>query len=278
MRNRDLYVSVKQMLKLAHIESPGFEANVIFEEVLGKMWMLNVNLTKKQAMAIYSMAKRRVIREPLQYIIGNWFFCGLNFFVGPGVLVPRPETETLVEVALKIIETKERPVVFDLCSGSGCIGISVAMARPDAIVYLVEKSKEAFEYLKKNCEVYKLENANSLNQDIFDLLPDVEIDLIVANPPYVKTAEIGNLQKEVLFEPRIALDGGVHGLDFYPKIAKHFKGYLKPRGTLALEVGFGQMEAVLNILGEADFKTAIEKDLNGIERVAIGQLDDLWRN
>jgi release factor glutamine methyltransferase len=271
-----LYVAAKRMLELAKVEFPDFEARVLLEEVLGKTWRFDVRTpTSEQEATVFSMAKRRETHEPLQYIIGSWDFFGFKFFVGPGVLIPRQETETLTEIALKFIETKKKPIVFDLCSGTGCIGISIAKIRADATVYLVEKSADAFEYLKRNVELHSLNNVKSLNQDIFDFLPDVSADLIVANPPYVETCQIKELSPEILFEPEMAFNGGESGFEFYFKIAKHFKNKLNYQGRMAFEVGgFGSMEVVLKILAENGFATDFKKDIDGIDRVAIGWLDD----
>ncbi|GHV29523.1 release factor glutamine methyltransferase [Clostridia bacterium] len=266
-----LYAESKKVLKQAGINSFEFETGVIFEEVLGKEWWLSdAEPSKEKTARIRLMLERRTKREPLQYIIGSWSFFGLRFLVGEGVLIPRPETESLVEEALKELSFVKSPIVFDLCSGTGCIGISVAKSRPDSKVYLIEKSAEAFGYLKKNAELHALDNLIPINEGIFEFLPDVKADLIVANPPYVKTAEIEDLQKEVLFEPRVALDGGIDGLDFYKGIVEGFKGCFKLGGRFIFEVGFGQMDDVLRWLKESGFATKRVKDLNGIDRVAIG--------
>jgi release factor glutamine methyltransferase len=244
---------------------------VIFEEVLGKEWWLSdAGPSEEQTAKIRQMLKRRTKHEPLQYIIGSWSFFGLNFFVGEGVLIPRPETERLVEEALKELTSVKFPVVFDLCSGTGCIGISIAKNRLDSKVYLVEKSAAAFWYLKKNVELHSLDNLIPINEGIFEFLPETKADLMVANPPYIKTADIKNLQEEVLFEPQMALDGGVDGLDFYKGIIKILRKFLVLGGRFLFEVGFGQMDAVLKLLGESGFAARRVKDLNGIDRVLIG--------
>lgn len=265
------YTESKRVLKQAGIDSFEFETGVIFEEVLGKgWWASDAGPSEEQMAKIRQMLGRRAKHEPLQYIIGSWSFFGLDFFVGEGVLIPRPETESLVEEALKELTSAAFPVVFDLCSGTGCIGISIAKNREDSKVYLVEKSAAAFGYLKRNIELHALNNLVPINEGIFEFSPETKADLIVANPPYIKTAEIKGLQKEVLLEPWMALDGGADGLDFYKWIIKSFGRFLAPGGRFIFEVGFGQMDAVSKLLKEPGFATRRVKDLNGIDRVAIG--------
>ncbi|MCC8073556.1 MAG: peptide chain release factor N(5)-glutamine methyltransferase [Clostridiales bacterium] len=152
--------------------------------------------------------------EPLQYVIGKWDFYESEFFVGKGVLIPRPETEELVSLAVEKVKSLSKCVVYDLCAGSGCIGISIAKACPNSTVYLVEKSKDAMEYLLKNCNGVK--NAVPVLDDIKNISDDLPLaDVIISNPPYIPREQTKNLQKEVMYEPVMALDGGDDGLDFY---------------------------------------------------------------
>lgn len=206
--------------------------------------------------------------EPLQYVIGKWDFYESEFFVGEGVLIPRPETEELTDLAVKIAQKIENPVVIDLCSGSGCIGISIAKKIKTSTVYLVEKSEKAFYYLLKNAK--DVPNVNSLNKDIF-ALPQIEkADIIVSNPPYINSGDIDLLQKEVQREPRMALDGGQDGLDFYRFIAENYKDYLKPDGVLLFEIGETQADAVADILKSNSYSDIeIKKDIYGNARMAV---------
>lgn len=206
--------------------------------------------------------------EPLQYVIGKWDFYESEFFVGEGVLIPRPETEELTDLAVKIAQKIENPVVIDLCSGSGCIGISIAKKIKTSTVYLVEKSEKAFYYLLKNAK--DVPNVNSLNKDIF-ALPQIEkADIIVSNPPYINSGDIDSLQKEVQREPRMALDGGQDGLDFYRFIAENYKDYLKPDGVLLFEIGETQADAVADILKSNSYSDIeIKKDIYGNARMAV---------
>jgi len=212
----------------------------------------------------YALIKRRAAGEPLQYILGAWEFYGLPFAVGPGVLIPRPETELLVDFALEFLRDKENPVVLDLCAGSGCVGLSVAHHCPNAQVHLVELSDEAMPYLLQNAQPYK--NATVHHADIFHCsLFIVHCLLILSNPPYVKTGDIEALSEEVRREPAMALDGGGDGLRFYRALAERWLPLLRPGGRMAVECGEGQAAAVAEMFtGHA---TGTMRDLRGVERV-----------
>lgn len=184
--------------------------------------------------------------EPLQYVIGRWDFYESEFYVGKGVLIPRPETEELVERAVNHIKGLDECVVYDLCAGSGCIGISIAKACSNATVYMIEKSADAMFYLLQNAE--GVDNAKVICGDIKDSFDLPSADVIISNPPYIKSADISSLQKEVLHEPVMALDGGEDGLDFYRIINKKWSAVLKSSGLLFLEIGDEQGSDVINIL------------------------------
>lgn len=204
--------------------------------------------------------------EPLQYIIGRWDFYESEFHVGRGVLIPRPETEELTELVLDNAKRLCSPVVFDLCSGSGCIGISIAKALPSSTVYCVEKSEEALQYLLKNAE--SISNVKVVNSDINYPSDIKNADIIVSNPPYIKSSDLSVLQSEVQFEPSMALDGGADGLDFYRIIAEKWNSNLKENGMLFLEIGEDQGEAVYEILEKQGFKEIeVIKDMYGNNRM-----------
>ena len=220
------------------------------------------------------VAKRRA-GTPLQYILGKWWFYKSEFLVGEGVLIPRQDTETLVEAALEFIKDIKNPKVCDLCSGSGCIAISIALDRPDAFVTAIEKYKPAFEYLQKNTEHNKTNNVKPVMADVLDM-PFGKYDLIVSNPPYIKDGAKNELSKEVLNEPHTALFGGEDGLYFYRKITELWKTALKPNGVLAFEVGINEDEAVAEILRTNGFvNIGFKSDLIGIQRVVFGTLDTI---
>lgn len=204
--------------------------------------------------------------EPLQYVIGRWDFYESEFHVGRGVLIPRPETEELTELVIDNAKRLCSPVVFDLCSGSGCIGISIAKALPSSTVYCVEKSEEALQYLLKNAE--SISNVKVVNSDINYPSDIKNADIIVSNPPYIKSSDLSTLQSEVQFEPSMALDGGADGLDFYRIIAEKWNSNLKENGMLFLETGEDQGEAVYEILEKQGFKEIeVIKDMYGNNRM-----------
>lgn len=204
--------------------------------------------------------------EPLQYVIGKWSFYESEFYVGEGVLIPRPETEELVEIAVKYAKQTEAPVIYDLCSGSGCIGISIARAVKDSTVYCIEKSEQAYCYLKRNAEDDS--NVNCILGDINDDFDLPKADIIVSNPPYIKSEDLSELQDEVKKEPFMALDGGVDGLDFYRIINNNWFTYLKKNGKLLLEIGDEQGESIKNVLS-AFQNITVKKDMSGNDRMVI---------
>ncbi|HIR51788.1 MAG TPA: peptide chain release factor N(5)-glutamine methyltransferase [Candidatus Onthovicinus excrementipullorum] len=214
---------------------------------------------------------RRLRREPLQYILGEWEFMSLRFRVGEGVLIPRPETELLVEFAVQ--ECGLRPWrIVDLCAGSGCVGISVAHMCPNAQVWLVEKSPQALAYLRQNIELNGTANAVPVPGDIFDqVLPEGPFDLILANPPYIPSAELATLQEEVRHEPSSALDGGEDGLDFYRGIAACYPAKIRPGGWLCVEFGDGQSEAVHALFAPYFSACEIVRDLTGLPRALFAR-------
>ncbi len=233
-------------------ESPSPEKAAVFEELL----------------------RRRLAGEPLQYLLGEWEFFGLPFLVGPGVLIPRPETELLVETALKLIEGVPFPTLLDLCSGSGCIPIALGVSRPDAQVWGVELSSQAFSYLKQNLALNGAGNVAAVAGDVFSLPPEVtqrKYRLITANPPYIPRGELPGLQQEVQAEPAMALDGGPDGLDFYRRLPSLCAPLLDQGGALLFEIGDDQGNAVSALMREAGYqKVQVLQDLSGLDRVVFG--------
>ncbi len=224
---------------------------------------------------IDKIIKRRRLGEPLQYIFGKWWFYKSEFLVGKGVLIPRQDTEHLVETGLELIKNIENPDVVDLCSGSGCVAISIAKDRPDAKVLAVEKYSEAYDWLLKNIEYCHSTNVTPLKSDVLCPLKE-NYDLIVCNPPYIPQGEKETLSKEVLTEPHTALFGGEDGLFFYREISKAWKSNLKKGGYLAFEVGIKEADAVAEILKAEGFtEISIKKDLLGIQRVVFGTVNNV---
>lgn len=269
----DLYKKTAEKLSFGGCGE--FEAKVIFEDVLkiqAKFYdYSSVSANDEQISLVKDVIKRRKNGEPLQYIVGEWDFYGLTFSVGNGVLIPRPETEILVENVLNEIKNVDNPIVFDICAGSGCIGITIAKLRPDAKVYLFEKEDKAFSYLAKNCEKFSLKNVIAVQCDIFDYdlssLPHA--DAIISNPPYIKSDDIPFLQAEVQNEPISALDGGKDGLSFYRCILSKWVSKVKSGGIIAFECGDGQSDDILSLFDGAYAEKKVIFDFNNIDRIVI---------
>ena len=263
-----------QKLRASGKENSDFDARCLLEFVLNlnpTQYLLNRSEEVDSVCAekFLSLVERRSNGEPLQYILGKWEFMGLPFYVGEGVLIPRPETEMLVEYALDFLKDKKNPVVIDLCSGSGCIAISVAKHLPNAKVYAVEKSDLAFPYLKKNIWLNCVFNVSAVHGDIFDrtLLSDIKHDLILSNPPYIRSPEIASLQSEVRNEPSMALDGGEDGLVFYREIANGWLDRLGTGGAIAVECGEDQTEDIIRMFSEKTQYAEAFNDLSGLPRM-----------
>ena len=250
-----------------------FEALCLIEDILGysknNIYLDNVFVTDEQVDVIKNAVNRRKSGEPLQYILGKWDFYDLTFSVGEGVLIPRPETEMLVDFALEKLKNIENPVVYDLCSGTGCIGLTVAKHRKDATVYLLEKERKALKYLLKNKVDLGLDNVIVIYDDLFkvDLSLFQNADLILSNPPYINSNEINLLQKEVLFEPTTALDGGNDGLDFYRCLADRWIHKVKNNGFVALECGEEQSKSIVDIFNDKYIESNVIFDFNNIDRI-----------
>jgi len=275
----EAYNKLKKELLAAGIEDCVFEAKQIIKHVTGYsnaqiLSHYNDKLTPFQQNNITAIIKQRLIRYPLQYIVGSWSFYGREFAVGPGVLVPRADTEFLIDAAKELLADKENPEIIDLCAGTGCVGITLGCEYPKANVTLVEKYPEATRYAYKNIIDNGAENVMLIEGDVFEgVCTDKKYDLIVSNPPYISDSEMEQVSPEVRFEPETALRGGGDGLDFYRVIIEKYIPSLKDNGGIAFEVGIGEHTAVAELLRKAGIKNiAIKKDLNGIDRVVFGTL------
>ena len=207
---------------------------------------------------------------PLQYITNSQEFMKLNFYVDESVLIPRQDTEILVEEVLNLMKDKPSCKVLDLCTGSGAIGISIKKYIPEANVTLSDISKDTLKIAKQNA-INNNVNVEIIESDLFKNLQDTKFDLIVSNPPYIETDVISTLDVQVQKEPIIALDGGKDGLDFYKKIIKEAYKHLNKNGILAFEIGYNQKEKVINLLEEAQVYNDIysKKDLSGNDRIIV---------
>ena len=213
--------------------------------------------------------QKRAEHIPLQYIIGEQEFMGLRFKVNSNVLIPRQDTETLVEQVLKIVKPGMK--VLDLCTGTGCVLISVLKNAPELTGMGSDISKTALLVAKENAKLHEVD-AEWVRSDLFDNITET-FDVIMANPPYIPTGEILSLMPEVRdFEPENALDGGADGLDFYRKIAGQVKDYLNPGGYVYMEIGYDQGEAVSELMRNAGFtEVEVIKDLARNDRVVKGK-------
>ena len=273
----EAYNSTKKKLEKAGIEDFVFEAKQIIKHITGftaPQILSNYNnkLSKFQEDNLTVILRQREIRYPLQYILGEWDFYGRSFDVGVGVLVPRADTETVVEICIDYLKEKQNAKILDLCAGSGCIGITLAAEKNDSDVTMVEKYDEAIRYAEKNIVKNKVLNAKVLKGDIFEgFAADEKYDLIVSNPPYIPENEMNIMSPETAFEPETALKADDGGLEFYKTIIKEYTNSLKTGGMLCFEVGFSQKEAVSRLLSESGFSDiGVKNDLNGIGRAVFG--------
>ena len=257
------------------------ETELLFTKVLNcsrnSLYLHNgVALDREKQLFISSVLKRRIKGEPIQYILGESEFMGLPFKVTRNVLIPRLETEVLIETVLKYGPKK----ILELGTGSGCIAVSLAKFIPAAIVVALDISQRALDMAVENAGLNGV--ADKIEFKFLDLLTDNSglheaglgnFDLIVSNPPYIRSSEIDGLAPEIQFEPRVALDGGEDGLDFYRRIIKNAPLYLNKNGYLILEMGFGQNAKIRKILQNSlNFEIIdVVKDYNNIDRVIVAK-------
>ena len=261
-------------------DTPRLDVEMLLKKALGDVdsmyirMYLDKELTDEQEKYFLEMIKERLNERPIAYIIGNREFMGLDFFVKEGVLIPRPDTETLVEEIINISNNKSELNILDIGTGSGAITISLAKYLNDAHVTSADISDIALEIASKNAvsnDVNK--KIDFIKSDIFsNISREEKFDIIVSNPPYIKKEDIPGLDRQVKdFDPYNALEGGEDGLDFYRKITEESKYFLKNKGILAYEVGHDQASDVIQIMKENGFESIYTKcDLQGFERVVIG--------
>ncbi|MDD5254964.1 MAG: peptide chain release factor N(5)-glutamine methyltransferase [Candidatus Omnitrophica bacterium] len=235
-------------------------------------------LDKKQAKALSSIFKRRINGEPLQYILGKTEFMGLEFGVNRRVLIPRPETEILVETAVRYAARKPAGRILDMCTGSGCIAISLAKALKDAAIDAADVSGEALQVARRNARAHKA-GVRFIRADLFDSpsLVKGSYDMLVCNPPYIPRLDIAGLQPEVRHEPFCALDGGDDGLAFFRRVSRLSSAYLKDKGMLIMEMGYKQAAQVKKIFKNDGFFDIIEviKDYARIDRILVAEKREL---
>lgn len=270
---------ITKKLTEAGAESPAFDASELISYVLKTPYSPALDkekdLTEAELDTLLSLAERRAEGEPLQYILGQWEFYGFPFKVGRGVLIPRDDTEVCLRASLPHLDNTETPKILDLCAGSGTIAVTLKKLYPKSEVTAVELSEDAFYYLKENS---KLNNSdiNLINGDIFEVyknFKDNSFDLIISNPPYLTSEELCSMQKELYFEPSMALDGGEDGCDFYRRIIPLYSPKLKVGGQLIFELDGKEAEYTKSLMEAANYKEIkIFDDLGGIHRAIKGTL------
>lgn len=279
MTVNEIYQSGLKLLENNNIENSKFEAQSLLQKAfsLDRVGFIIHKTDKADENCSHNFLnfiERRISGEPLQYILGEWSFMGFDFKVGRGVLIPRDDTEVVVNLCIDFLKNRADKKTVDLCSGSGAIAVALDKIS-GATVTAVEIDETAFSYLETNVK----ENNSSVKPvmadalKICDTFADGGLDLIVSNPPYIKSADIETLQKEVQLEPRLALDGGEGGCDFYREIVSRWSRKLKKGGALAFELGEGQADTVKALMTEqgfSDFKISL--DFGGVQRAIIGTL------
>lgn len=277
MTLRELVNEISGRFANSGVDNPHGDAIEIVKKVSG-LNGTDFILSQNESCADYAvetafkLMQRRLGGEPIQYIIGEWSFCSLDFKVGRGVLIPRPETEFIVYKASEIIGKRDGLTVLDLCTGSGCIGISIAVNNPGCMVYLADISDAALNYAEKNVLLNGAKNIKIIKYNLFDgfdsgIFPYP--DIIVSNPPYIPSDEMNLLQTEVKQEPKEALDGGCDGLDFYRCLADKWLPYIKNNGAFILESGEEQPRKIASMIN--GFSTVVcEPDIFSVERFIVG--------
>ena len=279
----EIYIETRKALRAAGIESYSLEARLLVAQAAGKTVAqlirdLPLYAAPELEDAVRAMAERRLAGEPVAYITGSWEFYGVPLEISREVLIPRPDTELMVEAAVRLFAGRNgRPRVLDLCAGSGCVGIAIATQLPGARVVLVDNDRRALSVCRRNIIKNGLDvRVVCMEADATEKPPMLlgKFDLITCNAPYIPTAELETLDRSVRdYEPRRALDGGEDGLDIIRPVAALWKSVLKDRGAIMLEVGEGQSEAVQQLLLKAGFARARAlQDAGGTERLIVGQL------
>lgn len=274
----------KQRLKAAGKEAYAFEAELLLEKAAGlnrtALFLHGENALSEEVLAVYEgYLLEREQGRPTQYILGEWEFMGLPFSVGEGVLIPRGDTEVLVETILEKQQTEAFKSILDIGTGSGCIPVSLGHYGKFENIMAVDISRKALGYATKNAKDNNI-NIDFYESDLFTNVPEEwkgRLDAIVSNPPYIPKKDIEELMTEVKdFEPMNALDGGEDGLDFYRAIVEQAREWLVDGGWLFFEIGYDQGEDLRNLLGEFGYtEIEIRQDLAGLDRVAMGRKGDI---
>lgn len=267
------YQSLCARLMMAGVPDARFDAVQLYKFVTGRDPRLDNGPTPDEASSLRVLGERRAAREPLQYLLGEWDFMDFTLKVGRGVLCPRADSEVVCETAIELLQDVEAPVVYDLCAGTGCLGLGIARAVPGAKVTCVEFSHDAWPYLTANVAALGGKTTQAELADVLTYYTQIEpasVDLIISNPPYLTAQEMESLMPETAKEPAMALDGGRDGLDFYRVLVRQYRDAVRPGGWLVLEIGYAQAEAVLALGKAAGWQGGTcRKDAGGNDRVVF---------
>ena len=267
------YQKLCARLMMAGVPDARFDAAQLYQFVTGRDHRLDDGPTADEAARLQVLAERRAAREPLQYLLGEWDFMDFTLKVGRGVLCPRADSEVVCETAIELLQDVEAPVVYDLCAGTGCLGLGIARAVPGAKVTCVEFSHDAWPYLTANVAALGGKTTQAELADVLTYYTQIEpasVDLIISNPPYLTAQEMESLMPETAKEPAMALDGGRDGLDFYRVLVRQYRDAVRPGGWLVLEIGYAQAEAVLALGKAAGWQGGTcRKDAGGNDRVVF---------
>lgn len=269
-------------LKMENIDSPKLKARLLMQFILNQtrqylMVYDEKKLTQEQEKKYLEAVEQLIKGIPLQHITHRQEFMKMDFYVNNHVLIPRPDTEVLVEEVIQIAKKINAKKILDLCTGSGAIAVSFAKYIEGSEVTATDISREALEIAEINAKKHQVDKQIAfLQSDLFADLPKEKYDIIVSNPPYIKKEIIKTLDEEVQKEPYIALDGGKDGLDFYRKIIHQSYEFLKYRGYLCLEIGYDQKIDVIELIEQEEkyVGTYGKKDLYGNDRVIVTQLEN----
>jgi release factor glutamine methyltransferase len=259
-----------------HIPTPRLEAEVLLAHVLGitrsqLLVRLRDGLLEKQKIAYEALITQRAQHMPLQYLTGHAEFMSLDFIVSPACLIPRDDTEILVNAVLKEKKNYAQPIIIDVCTGSGAIAIALQYYWKESKVFASDISEEALKIAKENDYIIKT-NIDFRQGDLLQPFIQMEADIIVSNPPYIQDDVILSLMPEVLKEPHLALAGGADGLVFYRRLVQEAKGLLKSEGMLAVEIGSGQGADVYALFQQEGYREIqIFPDFAGLDRAIIGK-------
>jgi release factor glutamine methyltransferase len=268
-----LIKTVEAFLKSRGLSDPKSDAEVLLSFVLqikrsNLTLIRDQKLTNKQLLKYYKCVLRRAKREPSAYIIGSVEFMGFEFKVNNGVLIPRPETEILVETALKIAKEENKDSILDLCTGSGCVAISLSKLGNFEKFIASDISKDALKTAKYNARINNIFNINFVKSDIFNRIDNKKVDIIISNPPYVSHDEYTVLEPEIRYEPKIALIAKNNGLFFYEEIANKSNKYLKDNGFILLELNANKVNEIKQIFLDNNYKDiSVIRDYSGLPRI-----------